>query len=109
MLKYSKYSFAVIGLIIFFRAGTLPATGYKTTELNRKMAEIASLQHILFEKTTLAKNKKGQLEQKSEAPQHEIRHKRARPQFDSYHKAILVLRIDYNLKLIRLLLGYTTS
>jgi hypothetical protein len=109
MWKHLKYSYAVIGLIIFFLGGTVSATGDKTTELHRKMAEISSLQHSLSEKITLAMTKKEQLEQKTEALLKEIRDEKEQMQIESYQKAVLVPRIDYNLKLIQLLLGYTTS
>jgi hypothetical protein len=107
MWKHLKYSYAVIGLIIFFLGGTVSATGDKTTELHRKMAEISSLQHSLSEKITLAMTKKEQLEQKTEALLKEIRDEKEQMQIESYQKAVLVPRIDYNLKLIQLLLGYT--
>ena len=107
MCKYLKYSYAVVGLIIFFLGGTVSATGYKTTELNRKMAEISSLQHSLSEKIALAMTKKEQLEQKTESLKIEVRQEKEQMQIESYHKAVLIPRIDYNLKLIQLLLGYT--
>lgn len=109
MWKHFKFSFAVIGVIIFFLGGTVSATGYKTTELNRKLAEISSLQHSLSEKITVAMAKKEQLEQKTEAFKEEIRQEKKQMQIESYQKAVLIPRIDYNLKLIQLLLGYTTS
>ena len=57
MCKHLKCSYAVIGLIIFFLGGTVSATGYKTTELNRKMAEISTLKHSLSERIALALTK----------------------------------------------------
>ena len=107
MCKHLKYSYAVVGLIIFFLVGTVSATGYKTTELNRKIAEISSLQHSLSEKIALAMTKKEQLEQKAESLKLEVRQEKEQMQIESYHKAVLIPRIDYNLKLIQLLLGYT--
>ena len=109
MWKHLKYSYAVIGLIIFFLGGTVSATGDKTTELHRKRAEISSLQHSLSEKITLAMTKKEQLEQKTEALKKEIRQEKEQMQIESYQKAVLIPRIEYNLKLIQLFLGYTTS
>ena len=108
MWKNLKYCYAVMGLIMFFLAGTVSATGYKTTELNRKMAEISSLQHSLSEKITLATDKRKQLEAKAEDLKNEIRQKKEQLELDSYQMAILVPRIDYNLKLIQLLHGYST-
>ena len=109
MWKHRKCSYAVIGLIILLFGGTVSATGYKTTELNRKMAEISSLQHNLSQKIALAMDKKKQLEQKATALKEEIRQKKEELQIESYQKALLTPRIDYNLKLIQLLLGYATS
>jgi hypothetical protein len=107
MWKNSKYCCAVMGLIIFFLGGTVSATGYKATELNRKMAEISSLQHRLSEKIALATDKKQQLEAKAEDLKNEIKHKNQQLEIASYHKAIMVPRIEYNLRLIQLLNGYT--
>jgi len=99
----------LIGLIIILIAGNALATGYKTTELNRKMAEISSLQQGLSDRLALAIDKKKLLEQKAQALKEEIRQKKSQLQIDSYQKAILTPRIDYNLKLIQLLLGYVTG
>lgn len=107
MWKNLKYGYAVIGLIIFFLGGTVSATGYKATELNRKMAEISSLQHSLSERIALATNKKKQLQAKAENLENEIRQKKEQLEIESYHSAIMVPRIDYNLRLIQLLQGYT--
>jgi len=109
MWKHPKGSYAVVALIFFLVGGTVSATGYKTTELNRKMAEISSLQHSLSEKINLAMDKKEILEQKTEALKKEIRQEKERLQLESYQNAVLIPRIDYNLKLIQLLLGYITS
>ena len=109
MWMHFKYSYAVIGLISFLLVGPVSATGYKTTELNRKIAEISSLQQSLSEKITLALDKKKQLELKAEALKNEIRQEKNQLQIDSYQEAILIPRIDYNLKLIQLFLGYVTS
>ncbi len=108
MWKRLKYGYVVVGLI-FFLFGTVSATGYKTTELNRKMSEITSLQHSLSEKIALAMDKKKQLEQKTEALKEEVRQEKEQWQIESYQTAIRVPRIDYNLKLIQLLVGYVTS
>ncbi len=107
MWKNLKYSFAVIGLILYFLGGTASAAGYKATELNRKMAEISSLQHRLSEKIALATDKKQQLEAKTEDLKKEIKHKKERLEIKSYNKALMVPRIEYNLRLIQLLSGYT--
>jgi len=109
MMKHLKSSCAAIAMIGILFCGTLSATGYKTTELNRKMTEITSLQHSLSGKIELAMEKKKQLEQKTEALKEEIKQERAQLQIESYKRAVLTPRIDYNLKLIQLLLGYVAS
>jgi len=108
MMKYFKFSYTAIALIIFLLSGSVYASGFKTTELNRKMAEISSLQDGLSGKIALAMDKRNLLEQKTEALQEEIRQQKEQLQIDSYQKGILTPRIDYNLKLIQLLLGYVT-
>jgi len=108
MMKYFKFSYTAIALIIFLLSGSVYASGFKTTELNRKMAEISSLQDGLSGKIALAMDKRNLLEQKTEALQEEIRQQKDQLQIDSYQKGILNPRIDYNLKLIQLLLGYIT-
>ena len=109
MWKHLRCSFVVVGIVLFLFGGFVSATGYKTTELNRKMTEISSLQHSLSEKIALAMTKKEQLEEKTESLKQEIRHEKEQMQVESYPNAVLIPRIDYNLKLIQLLLGYTTS
>ena len=109
MRKHRKVNYALIGLVILFAGGNALATGYKTTELNRKMAEISSLQQGLIEKLDLATDKKKQLELKTEALEDEIRQEISQLQVDSYQKAVLSPRIGYNLKLIQQLLGYISS
>ena len=86
MRKHLKGSFAVVALTFFLLGGTVSATGYKTTELNRKMAEISSLQHSLSDKIALAMEKKAQLEQKTEALKKEIRQEKEQLQIESYQK-----------------------
>ena len=109
MWNQLKCSYVLIGLIILLIGANASATGYKTTELNRKMAEISSLKQGLSERLALAIDKKKQLELKAEALREEIRQEKNQLQIDSYQKAILTPRIDYNLKLIQLLLGYVAG
>ena len=109
MMKFIKSGCAAIVIICFLICGTVSATGYKTTELDRKMTEITSLQHNLSSKIELAMEKKKQLEQKTEALKEEIKQEKAQLQIESYKKAVLTPRIDYNLKLIQLLRGYVAS
>ena len=109
MWNQLKLSCVLVGLIVFFMGGKAFATGYKTTELNRKMAEISSLQQDLSDKLALAVDKKKLLNLKTEALKDEIRQEKDQLNIDSYQKAILTPRIDYNLKLIQLLLGYVAG
>lgn len=109
MWNQRNCSYVLIGLIIIFTGGNVSATGYKTTELNRKMSEISSLQQGLSDKLALAADKKKQLKLKAEALKEEIRQEKDQLQIDSYHKAVLTPRIDFNLKLIQLLMGYVNS
>ena len=51
-------------MIYLLLCGSNYASEQKTTELNRKMAEISSLQQSLSEKISLAMQKQGQLKQK---------------------------------------------
>ena len=93
MGKHLKSNYALIGLVILLVSGNAFATGYKTTELNRKMAEISSLQQGLTEKLALAMDKKKQLELKTEALKDEIRQEISQLQVDSYQKAVRL--VDY--------------
>jgi hypothetical protein len=85
------------------------ASEHKTTELNRKIAEISSLQQSLSQKISLIMQKQGQLEQKTDELVKEINHESEQLQIESYVEAIRNPRIGFNLKLIQLLLGYTTG
>lgn len=109
MRKPRKFNYALLVLVFLFAGGHALATGYKTAELNRKMAEISSLQQGLTEKLELAMDKKKQLELKTEALKDEIRQEISQLQVDSYQKAVLSPRIGYNLKLIQQLLGYISG
>jgi hypothetical protein len=73
------------------------------------MAEISSLQHDLSGKIALAMEKRDQLKQKADALKEEIRQQKEQLQIETYQNAILTPRIDYNLKLIQLLLGYVSN
>jgi hypothetical protein len=88
---------------------TAHANDLKTTDLKHKMDEITSLQNSLSDKIKLAVQKREQLTQKKEALKKEIREEKAQRRIDSFQKALQNERIDYNLKLIQLLIGYTTG
>ena len=85
------------------------ASEHKITELNRKIAEISSLQQSLSQKISLVMQKQEQLEQKADELEKEIHLEKDQLQIESYLKAIRNPRIEFNLKLIRLLLGYITG
>ncbi len=105
MRKHLIYSCAVMIISIFW-LGSVHATGDKSKELNLKMIDISSLQQTLTDKIALAMEKKVQLNQKNQELEKEIRDQNEQFKIESYEKAILNPRIDYNLKLIQLLLGY---
>jgi hypothetical protein len=85
------------------------ASEQKTMELNRKMAEISSLQQGLSKKIALVMQKQEQLRQKVDELEKEIKLEKAQLQTESYLKAIRNPRIEFNLKLIQLLFGYITG
>ena len=85
------------------------ANEYKTAELNRKMAEMSSLQQSLSEKISLAMQKRLQLYQKMAALEKEIKAETELLQIESYPKAIQNPRIEFNLQLMKLLFGYRTG
>jgi hypothetical protein len=105
MQKSFVYSMLVCLLWISWAMG---ANELKTTELNRKMAEISSLQHNLTGKIALAAEKRNRLEQNITELQNEINTQIRQFKFQSYPMAIQNSRIDYNLKLVQLLRGYIT-
>jgi chromosome segregation ATPase len=85
---------------------TLDANGLKTTELNRKMSEISSLQQILAAKIALAAEKRALMQQKVLELEDEIKSCRNQFKNPSFQMAIQNPRIDYNLQLMQQLLGY---
>lgn len=96
-------------MIYLLLCGPNYASEQKTTELNRKMAEISSLQQGLSKKIALVMQKQKQLRQKVDELEKEIKLEKAQLQTESYLKAIRNPRIEFNLKLIQLLFGYITG
>jgi len=96
-------------MICLLLCGPNYASEQKTTELNRKMAEISSLQQGLSKKIALVMQKQEQLRQKVDELEKEIKLEKAQLQTESYLKAIRNPRIEFNLKLIQLLFGYITG
>jgi len=95
-------------VLSFMGEGALHATGDKSTELKMKMSEINTLQHDLSGKIALAREKRDQMAQKTQELKAEIRDQKEQFDIKTYQKALLNARIDYNLKLIQLLIGYMT-
>ena len=109
MKKHSMcISFAVL-MIFILTSDLLYASDNKTSELNRKITEITSLQHSLSEKISLATEKRDLLEQKVDQLKGEIKQEKEQLQDASYHEAIKIPRIEFNLKLIQLLNGYISG
>ena len=96
-------------MIYLLLCGPNYASEQKTTELNRKMTEISSLQQGLSKKIALVMQKQEQLRQKVDELEKEIKLEKAQLQTESYLKAIRNPRIEFNLKLIQLLFGYITG
>ena len=96
-------------MIYLLLCGPNYASEQKTTELNRKMTEISSLQQGLSKKIELLVQKQEQLRQKVDELEKEIKLEKAQLQTESYLKAIRNPRIEFNLKLIQLLFGYITG
>ena len=107
MKKYLIVSCAVV-IISFLGPGSLHATGNKSTELKLKMTEINTLQQSLTGKIAQAMEKKDQLEQKTQDLKSEVRDQKEQFKIETYQNAIMNSRVNYNLKLIQLLLGYIT-
>jgi hypothetical protein len=86
--------------------GPLNAGAHKTSQLNQKMSEISSLHRSLEERIALAVEKNEHFQKKAEDLRQEIEAQNSRLGCHSYQTAVQDPRIDYNLKLIQLLLGY---
>ena len=102
-----KKTFACAVLVcLTWLCWTMDASGLKTTELNRKMTEISSLQRVLAGKIALAAEKRDIMQQKAMELKEEIKSRSRQLKNPSYQMAIQNPRIDYNLQLMQLLLGY---
>ena len=109
MKKQMIYCSLTALMVYLLFCGPICASEQKTTELNRKMAEISSLQEGLSKKIELVLQKQEQLKQKVDELAKEIKLEKEQSQTESYLKAIQNPRIDFNLKLIQLLFGYITG
>jgi len=109
MKKHLICSSLAAMMIYLLLCGPNYASEHKTTELNRKMAEISFLQQSLLNKISLALQKQELLKQKVDELEKEIKQEKEQLQIESYLKAIQDPRIEFNLKLIQLLFGYMTG
>jgi hypothetical protein len=106
-MKKHLISISLTSLIIYLLfCGPSYASEHKTSELHRKMAEISSLQKKLSQKISLAMQKQEQLNQKVGELEKEIKFEKEQLQIKSYLMAIRNPRIEFDLKLIQLLIGY---
>jgi chromosome segregation ATPase len=106
-MKKQLISISLTSLMIYLLyCGPSYASEDKTSELQRKMAEISSLQQELSQKMSLAMQKQAQLNQRVDELEKEIKLVIEQFQIDSYLKAIQTPRIEFDLKLIQLLIGY---
>lgn len=94
-------------MLLVISAADTEASTIKTQELNRKISEISSLQHTLQEKIATAMATRDQLQKQIDKLTGEIHQRRDKENIVSYQTAIDHSRIDYNIKLIRQLTGYT--
>ena len=106
-MKKHLISISLTSLMIYLLfCGPSYASEHKTSELHRKMAEISSLQQKLSQKISLAMQKQEQLNQKVVELEKEIKFEKEQLQINSYLKATRNPRIEFDLKLIQLLIGY---
>jgi hypothetical protein len=106
-MKNHLISISLTSMMIYLLfCGPSYASEHKTSELHRKMAEISSLQQKLSQKITLVMQKQEQLNQKVDELEKEIKLEKEQVQIESYLKAIQNPRIEFDLKLIQLLIGY---
>ena len=109
MKKHLIHSGLALLIVILLICGFGYANEHKTTELNRKVAEISSLQQGLSNKIALVEEKRVQLKQKMTQLEKEIKEEAESLQIESYLTAIRNPRIEFNLRLLNLLFGYITG
>ena len=109
MKKHLIFSSLISLMVCILLCGASFAGEDKTLELNRKMDEISSLQQSLSQKISLATQKKAQLRQNVTELEKEIKQEIAQLQIKSYLGATRSPRIEFDLKLIQLLIGYTAG
>ena len=106
-MRYLRIYGYVLLLLLAISVANTEASTAKTQELNRKLSEISSLQHIIQEKIDTAKATRDQLQEQIDKLAGEIHQRCDKENIVSYRTAIRSSRIYYNIKLIRQLSGYT--
>ncbi len=108
MKKYLICFCAAAMMVVLSGYETICASSAKAAELKKKLVEITSLQQALNGKLSQAVDKREQFKEKMNLLKTEIIEEKDQRKIETYQTAILNHRIDYNLKLIQLLLGYIT-
>lgn len=108
MKKYLICFCAAAMMVVLSGYETIYASSAKAAELRKKLVEITSLQQALNGKLSQAVDKREQFKEKMNLLKMEIIEEKDQRKIETYQTAILNHRIDYNLKLIQLLLGYIT-
>jgi len=108
MKKYLICFCAAAMMVVLSGYETICASSAKAAELKKKLVEITSLQQALNGKLSQAVDKREQFKEKMNLLKMEIIEEKDQRKIETYQTAILNHRIDYNLKLIQLLLGYIT-
>ena len=94
-------------MLLAIGAADTDASSAKTQELNHKISEISALQHTLQEMIATATATRDRLQEHVNELKGEIDQQRNKENIVSYRAAIRSSRINYNIKLIRRLTGYT--
>lgn len=106
-MRYRRIYGVVFLMLLAINTANAEASTAKIQELNRKISEISSLQHNLQEKIATAKATRDQLQKQIDKLAGEIHQRRDKENIVSYRTAIKTSRINYNIKLIRQLSGYS--
>jgi uncharacterized coiled-coil DUF342 family protein len=106
-MKYRRICGLVFLMLLAISTVSAEASTAKNNELNRKISEISSLHHNLQEKIAAARATRDQLQKQIDKLVGEIHQRRDKENIVSYRTAIQSSRINYNIKLIRQLSGYS--
>jgi hypothetical protein len=101
--------YIAIGMIgvLLFAAGVGAADGGKSAELQQALDDIRRVEQVVRARMGLAESVRGRLKQESEVLKAEIRDEQRRHGLGQYAAAVQVKRIDYDLRLLQRLAGYT--